>query len=282
MQDSISYLQAKAYCLPIDSDTHRTIVVTCWNQDDLARRAVAKYLVGLRACAIDAALNIRAELEDTPEDRGEIVQSVLEIIGNSEDELTGEQKTTERNPWIAEGVWHLCITIARNRPDIHPIGNIIAVKPINITAKDKGLDVSVIYQQDDGLLGLSIIECKAYKNDPNGAISEAVAFFKRVDKGLYATRIRQSVQIMRSSLPQGMQQVISKSFWKQNRSYIPNPHYDSSCEVDWTNPRPSFRALIPGRTNIIVMPHIISGFEQFFNEVANEMRDFVAVIQSVR
>lgn len=132
----------------------------------------------------------------------------------------------------------------------------------------------MIYTQDDGLLGLSIIECKAYRDDPNGAISEAVAFFKDVDNGKYSTRIRQSVQIMRSSLPQHLQEGISKSFWKQNRSYIPNPHYDACHEINWMNSRPSFRTLKLDRTNIIVMPHIISEFDKFFDEVAKEMRDF--------
>jgi len=275
VQESITYLCEKACIDPTESETHRIVTVTCWNQDDLTRQAVAKYLVGLRACAIDAALNIRAELEDTPEDRNEIVQSVIEIIGNSPDELTEAQKQTERNPWIAEGIWHLCITIAKDKPDIHPVGNILAVKPVNVSSKDHGLDIAAIYQVNDNLFGLSIIECKAYKNDPNKAINEAVSLFKKIDKGFYAPRIRQSIQLMRHSLPAHMQEMISTSLWKQYRSYIPNPHYDMCCAIDWANPRPSFNKLKPEKTNIIIMPHIISGFDEFFDSIANKMRDFV-------
>lgn len=74
----------------LEADTHRTIIVTCWNDNDLNRRSVAHYLVGLRACAIDAALNIRAELEDTPDDRSETVQSVIHLVGESNDKLTAD------------------------------------------------------------------------------------------------------------------------------------------------------------------------------------------------
>ena len=80
---------------------------------------------------------------------------------------------------------------------------------------------------------------------------------------------------MRHSLPAQMQEIISTSLWKQYRSYIPNPHYDMCCAIDWTNPRPSFNNLEPEKTNIIIMPHIISGFDEFFDSIAKKMRDFV-------
>ena len=259
----------------LEADTHRTIIVTCWNDNDLNRRAVAHYLVGLRACAIDAALNIRAELEDTPRDRSEIVQSVIHLVGESNDKLTADQKQDERNPWIAEGIWHLCMAIAKRRPDIHPVGNIIALNPIHVASKDHGLDIAAIYQEEEAIFGLSLIESKAYKKDPNGAIGDIVTFFEGVDEGNHATRIRQAVQVMRASLPANTQGALSKSFWKRRRSYLPNPHYEESCEIDWTRSRPSFGKLEPDRANILVMPHMICGFDDFFDNIADEMRSFV-------
>ena len=259
----------------LEADTHRTIIVTCWNDNDLNRKAVAHYLVGLRACAIDAALNIRAELEDTPRDRSEIVESVIHLVGGSNDKLTADQKQDERNPWIAEGIWHLCMAIAKRRPGIHPVGNIIALNPIHVASKDHGLDVAAIYQEEEAIFGLSLIESKAYKKDPNGAIGKIVTFFEGVDKGNHATRIRQAVQVMRASLPANTQGAISKSFWKRRRSYLPNPHYEESCEIDWTRSRPSFRKLEPDSANILVMPHMICGFDDFFDNIADEMRSFV-------
>lgn len=275
MESSIEHLTNSMRYEVLEADTHRTIIVTCWNDDDQNRKAVARYLVGLRACAIDAALNIRARLEDTPEDRSEIMQSVADIIGGSDVELTIDQKQDERNPWIAEGIWHLCMTIAKRRPGIHPMGNIIALNPIHVVAKDRGLDVIAIYMEEEAIFGLSFIESKAYKNNPNGAINDAVALFKNVDQGKYATRIRQAVQVMRASLPPNTQAAISTSFWKRKRSYIPNPHYDESHRINWAGTRPSFRSLEPDRANILVMPHIICGFDEFFDNIADEMRSFV-------
>lgn len=274
MENSIELLSNSMRYKVLEADTHRTIIVTCWNDNAQNRKAVARYLVGLRACAIDAALNIRARLEDTPEDRSEIIQSVLDVVGRSNTELTSDQKQRERNPWIAEGIWHLCMAIAKRQPGIHPMGDIIALNPVHVASKDRGLDVVAIYRGEDAVSGLSLIECKAYKDDPNGAISDAVALFRKVDKGKYATRIRQAVQVMRASLPADTQATISPSFWKRKRSYIPNPHYDESHKIDWSGTRPSFSGLEPDRANILVMPHIICGFDEFFDNIADEMRSF--------
>lgn len=99
-------------------------------------------------------------------------------------------------------------------------------------------------------------------------------FFREVDKGKHSPRIRQAVQIMRGDLPDEKQEMITMSFWKRERAYIPNPHYDASNRVDWTNSRPSFNDLIPDRQHIIIMPHEIKFFREFFDEIASEMRKF--------
>jgi hypothetical protein len=278
IEDAISHFTGILRVAVIGSDTHRAILVTGWNDDTSSRRAIAHYLVGLLACAIDAALNIRAQLADTPEDRDEILQNVLAKVGTCHDSLTADQKEDERNPWIAEGIWHLCLAVAAHRGDLHPIGTIVALDYAHVAAKDHGLDVAAIYEARQGF-GLTLVESKAYRNNPNGAISDAVEFFKKVDSGKHAVRIRQSVQIMRTALPAERQQVISASFWKQTRSYMPNPHYDAASNPDWSNARSSFRALQPDRDNIVIMPHPIHGFDEFFDEVAEEMRDFAGSLQ---
>jgi hypothetical protein len=262
----------------LDADTHRTVEVSGWNKDVANRKAVARYLVGLRANAIDAALNIRASLENNDDDHLEINQSVIDIVGETNDRLNDNQKRTERNPWIAEGIWHLCMAIAKDLPVIHPLGQIIAVSCIHISAKDHGLDVAALYQNKDNLFGLSIIETKAYKADPNSAISDAVNFFKGVDKGDYSPTIRQLTQNLRKFLPIEKQPLIPLSFWKHERTYLPNPHYDDTVKQDWTSSRPSFRDLKVGKPNIIVMPNSISDFDIFFDNIADEMRNFVKAL----
>jgi hypothetical protein len=273
MSDAISYLTCQLRIQVIGADTHRAIVVTGWNDDVPSRHAVACYLVGLIACAIDAALNIRAKLANTPEDREEILQNVLVKVGTTDDCLTSDQKQDERNPWIAEGIWHLCLTVAAQRQDIHPMGTIVALDHAHVAVKDHGLDVAAIYETQQGF-GLTLVESKAYRNNPNAAISQAVDFFKQVDSGKHALRIRQAVQIMRTALPPERQEQISDSFWKQARTYVPNPQYDAAFHPDWSHTRSSFRALQPDPNNIVVMPHCINGFDEFFDKVAEAMRDF--------
>ncbi len=274
MSNAIAYLVDVLRCQILDADTHRVLIVTGWNNDSSTRQAIAHYLVGLRACAIDAALNIRAELEDTLADRVELRQSILKIIGASNETLTDDQKQDERNPWMAEGLWQLCMVIAARRPEIHPVGGVVAVNYAHTAAKDHGLDVAAIYESNN-VYGLSLIESKAYKQDPNQAISKAVDYFKAIDRGEHAPKIRQTVQIMRTALPAEQQERIPMSFWKRMRSYLPNPHYDAGCTMNWTNTRPSFRELTPDRLNIIIMPHIITNFDTFFDTIADEMRAFV-------
>jgi hypothetical protein len=282
MTHAIQYLGRILEWEILEAPTHRTVIVTGWNKDDSTRQAIAHYLVGLRACAIDAALNIRAELEDSEEDKIEVLGNVIAIVGEDDAEETEEQKrrkTYERNPWIAEGIWHLCMAIAaQHRREIHLPGAVVALNYAQPIAKDHGLDVAAIYEiVDRDLFGLSFIESKAHENDINGAISKAVGFFREVNEGKkHAVRIRQSVQIMRSSLPRDKQAQIPRSFWRRTRAYLPNPHYDARCRVDWTNSRPSFDTLRLDKVNIdiVVMPHEICEFANFFDEIADEMRAF--------
>ena len=156
---------------------------------------------------------------------------------------------------------------------MHPPGKIIALDPVHIAAKDHGFDLIAIYESQR-FFGLSIVETKAYLDRPNQAINDAVAFYREIDSEQHTLRIRQNVGNMRAALPKTKQNLISPSFWKQIRSYIPNPHYDAKKSMCWTNCRPSFKELIPDKNHIIVMPHIIKWFATFFDSVAAEMRKF--------
>ena len=189
MQDAIEYLTKTIRYEIQEADTHKVIVVSGWNNSDLTRQAIAKYLVGLRACAIDAALNIRAYLADSQSDCLEIVSNVEEIIGSSERPLSPEQIETERNPWMAEGIWHLCLVIAANKTPLHPPGKIIALDRVHIAAKDHGFDLIAIYESQS-FFGISIVETKAYLNRPNQAINDAVAFYREIDNEQHNLRIR--------------------------------------------------------------------------------------------
>ncbi len=282
MSDAISCLEGCLRCSIQESETHRVIIIEGWNDGEITRRAIAHYLVGLQASAIDCILHIRASLDNTPEDRLEIYQSVIRVLGDN-NQISRKKRNTDRNPWIAEGIWHFCMVIAARRFELHPNGRIIALDHAHVIAKDHGLDVSAIYENENSF-GLSIIEAKTYIDNPNGAINDAVTFFKEVDGGKHSARIRQTVQVMRSALPPDQQPKITNSFWKRERTYIPNPHYAGEIDIDWTNSRPSFRELKPkpnlfDRMNVIIMPNGISDIDNFFDQISDEMRNFAGSLQ---
>jgi hypothetical protein len=52
---------------------------------------------------------------------------------------------------------------------------------------------------------------------------------------------------------------------------LPNPHFDSTEALDWSNTRSSFKKLNVPREKILVMPHSIAGFAKFFDDVGTEM-----------
>jgi hypothetical protein len=276
MNESISSLLTLLQVQKIEAPTHSTVIVSGWDKDRVTKRLIAQYLVGLRACAIDSALTIKACLiEDSDLGKIDLLGSVLEIVGESNDALTEVQKRDERNPWIAEAIWHLCMVLANRNPKIHPPGKIVAVKDVHVKAKDHGLDGLALYVIDQGI-GLTVIESKAYKNNPNRAIAKAIAYFKEIEEDKHTTRIRQDVNTLRLGLTPELQRQVRGVFWKKNRTYISNPHYDATTVVDWTRPHSGFSSrLSVGKECIIVMPHIIRDFDLFFDEISDLMREFV-------
>ena len=274
VHEAVELLKSKIELETLESSTHRALIVKGWNKDEATINAIAKYLVGLRASALDVALNICSILlDDTLEGKIDLESSINEIVGATDKSLTSIQIRDERNPWLAEGIWHLCMYLSVEIKDCHPCGDIIAIGPVHVKAKDHGLDGIVLYECADDI-GLTLIESKAYKDDPNRAIQKALKFFKEIDSEKHTTRIRQDVSNLRNALSYDKQRNIRGAFWKRNRTYIPNPHYDSSIEIDWTNKRESFKDLKIARDNIIIMPNIIDEFEAFFNKVSKEMREY--------
>jgi hypothetical protein len=251
--------------------THSVLTVSGWNNSPAIRRTIARYLVGLRICAIDAALSIRAEIADTDRSRLEVTQNVFAIIGQNADSLSENALRTSRNPWIAEGIWHLCLVIARQIAAFHPPGIVVAVNLPHPKPSDHGIDVAVLYRAN-GAFGLSIIESKAYPDNVGNAIHSSIVFFREVDNGIHSLRIRQMISVMRAQLAQADQEHISQMLWEDRRTYFANPHYEAAQPQNWTNARPALSQLVPGPQGVFLMPHAIQGFDGFFNEIAAEMR----------
>jgi hypothetical protein len=236
---------------------------------------VARYLVGLRVNAITAGLAVHSELMGTDEDLViEVPNNVHEIIGTTRTSLSVDQISKHRNPWLAEGIWHLCLAAAQRRAELHPPGAVIAVNLPHPKATDHGVDLAAIYHHN-GAVGLSIVETKAYPTDVAGAMHSSTVYFREIDDGGHGLRLRQLVATMRGGLPSNNQPTFSDALWKKTRCYLPNPHYDAPHGPDWSTARPSLGALVPGAANVYVMPHSISGFTAFFEAISEEMRTSV-------
>lgn len=275
---AVNLLIGKLQCSTTTAKTHQVVFVEGWAGDADTIKAIGIYLVGLLASTISTTLAVRASIENTDMDKLELLKNVTAITGTSASPLSESKRQDERNPWIAEGLWHLCLFISSRRTEVHPMGQVIALDQPHIGAKDHGFDVIALYETKAGEFGMSIVECKAYEKDVNGAIGSAVTFFRAFDNGEHDTRIRQVVAQMRDLLPGPKQKSISPSLWKSIRSYVPNPHYDAQWVTDWNNARPSFGSLgFP----VIVMPHAVPDFTKFFDQVGDAMMDFVLSVSRV-
>ncbi|MDF2612435.1 MAG: hypothetical protein K0S71_221 [Clostridia bacterium] len=275
MEEAVQYLAKNIKIEKLDVQTHKAITVKEMNLEPM-KRAIACYLVGIRAEAIDSGTNIINSLlyENTKDGVNDLCASVEQIIGEKKISLSDEQKRDERNPWIAEQIWHMILVATKYNQAIYPPGKIIGINLAHINAKDHGLDGVGIFLTPSDELGLVLIESKAYKDNYNMAITNAIDFFKKVELGKYNTHIRREITSMRSNLNPIYQKKISPSFWKDTKSYVPNPHYDVRVGANWKNQRPSFSSLDIPKDYKIIMPHEIKDFDRFFEDVAGFMRDF--------
>jgi hypothetical protein len=260
---------------------HELLVVTGWNQSPNVRRAVAEYLVGLCVMAVNSVLAVRTELVG-PSGLAEVRQNVEAIIGPNGGGLTPEQIERRRNPWLAEGIWHLCLAVSQRVPGLHPPGALFALSLPHADASEHGIDLAALYHATGGI-GLSMVETKAYRNRPSDAIRDAAKFFRKVNAGNYRKKIREAILRLRDACPAQLQSKISAQLWEERRWYVPNPHYDAVQVEDWMQPRPVLVALlnvpanppIPTPQGVLIMPHIVTGFDAFFDAIVTEMVAFV-------
>jgi hypothetical protein len=280
VREALGVLQKKLRSTKLTAKSHDVLVVEGWGDGPAMTEAIAAYLVALLASAVNRALIVRAQITNTKADRLELLRNVEAITGSASAPLSLQLKQDQRNPWIAEGIWHLCLFLSAARSDLHPHGPIVALDLPHIAAKDHGFDVVGIYKAS-GTYGVSFVESKAYENNPNGAINDAVSFYEEIETGKHDARARQVVASMRDALPAAEQQSISASLWKDERAYLPNPHYDASAAIDWTNTRPSFKGLKIPRDRIVIMPHAVQRFPRFFDDVAKAMRSLAGKLAHV-
>ena len=284
LDSALGVLAAKTVVEIAETPSHRLVTVSGWVADADAERAIAEYLVGLRMMMVSAALQIQGNLLGAQVDSAPSVRRNVEfIVGASNATLSQRQIVQERNPWIAEAIWHLCLHISQQLPDVHPNGKILAVDYGHSFAKEQGLDVAALYISDGGSVGLTLVETKAYEARATQAVIDAAAMFRAVNEEEMDVEIRRSVSIMRDALPPEHQRLITGTFWKNERTCVPNPHYDpaASGRVDWTRERATLTNLGVDSDHVLLMPHSVPEFRAFFDRIADCMRTFAEEMASV-
>lgn len=281
VESEIELFASRVVASLLQSKTHHSIIITGIENNSEIIRSLAVYMVSLIANAVEANLEVRADLlEDTEVGKEELIESVLDTIGES-NELDRDFIEDERNPWLAEALIHLLLFVSNKVNNLHPVGEVLAVGLVHDDPKDKGLDITALYQAET--LGLTIGECKAYKLNPNKAISNAMKFFDGVDSNRKTgKRIRTQVQILRKFLPEELSALASHSFWKNERCFLTTPIYDKSVDRDWSrNRNKTLGSLNVPLNRRLIIPLAIENFDDFFNSLSDEMRTFVRELQYV-
>jgi hypothetical protein len=268
-------LQSLSESLSIVRDecaTHSIIVVQGFD-DNEALEATAVYLVSAISQNIDANMQIREALFAEERISRELGSDVISVIGEHDVDI--EFKRMIRDPWMWEGISHMLIHLSRFDPDFHPIGQVLAKTSIKYDVHDHGLDVIAIY--DSGTLGITAGECKAYLENPNRAILDAVNKLREVDSNIRDIEIRSAVIQLRSALDDDMQRRIAGSFWRNERSYLPFVCCDEARARDWTKNRKSLRRLNIPVSHKILFPLSLLEARRKFDQICEFMRVYTGI-----
>lgn len=282
VNDSLDLLTRTLQFTHQSATKHELLMVTGWNQSPDVHRAIAHYFVGLCVMSVNSVLSVRADLLDTPSGIAEVRQNVEDIIGRNGKGLTKSQIVKYRNPWLAEALWHLCLAVSMRSSTPHPPGILFALSQPHADANEHGVDIGALYEEPNGI-GLFIVETKAYKKSPSGAIRDAAKFFRKINAGEYRKKIRELILQIRKDLPASQQAKITAQLWEERRWYVPNPHYDEVTIEDWMKKRPVLERLLKSGISrnfkppqgVLIMPNAIADFDTFFEKLAAEMMIFV-------
>lgn len=260
------------------TNSHRLLTVTGLDRSPGCLRELAVYCVGQIAKAVQVNLKIRADLlGDDDEACVQLTRDVSSVIGENNDALTAIQKRDERDPWLFEALSHLFVNLSTRKKAFLPVGSLIGLTMTHGHVKEPGLDLVAIYV--DTTVGLSIGESKAWEDDPSGGLREAAEKFLEVDSGTYDPDLRAIVGQMRSAMPDEFQGQITGAFWREERAYLPFIGYSSTHNPRWTSERKAFKSLGVPSTHRILVPLPIDGFRDFFDDLADAMRTYLASLE---
>jgi len=235
--------------------------------------AIAVYLVGAIAKCIDVNLEIRAALFNEDTLTRDLSADVGRVVGE-DNCISDSRRRTERNPWIWEGISHLIIHLSLYDNPSHPPDRVLAKNKPKLNVKDHGLDVVALYGSDQ--LGVSAGECKAYLQDPAGAITAASNQLQAIDENLRDAEIRDALSEFRPVLSEEQKNMLVGTFWRGERAYFPMICCDASASVVWESNRPVIERLQPPANRKFLVPLPIEDADGFFDAVAEVMRQYAS------
>lgn len=253
--------------------SHSLILVQGLNERVEVIQGVAVYLVGAIASCIEFNLEIRAALFDEDMVTRDLYRDVVNVIG-ADNDLGGDRKTDERDPWLWEGISHLLLHLSLKNNLSHPPDRLVTKTSIHLSVKDHGLDVVALYGTTT--LGVTAGECKAYLDRPTDAITDAANRLREVDEELRDAEIRAVISQFRPSLSPEQQASVVRSFWHKERAYFPMVCCNSSHSVNWKKNRIVLRRLKPPTNRKFLVSASIDDAESFFDAVAEAMRKYAS------
>jgi hypothetical protein len=262
-----------------DVATHRLLTINGIDCSKECLHDLAVYCVGQIAEAVQANLDIRADLlgiEDA-EALTQLLSDVHSMIGQNNDVLSYEQKRDGRDPWLFEALSHLFTNLSTRNPDFLPVGRLIGLMPTHSKVTEQGLDLVAIYAGIE--VGLGIGESKKRENDPSGGLREAAEKFTDIDSGNYETDLRKAVGLMRQVMPTEYKDQLTGAFWKNERAYLPFIGYDSRLNPRWTSEREALRLLQVPVSHKLLIPLPIDNLRGFFDDLADAMRDYLESLE---
>ncbi len=260
--------------LSVEFDEHKThcVIEICdFEERQEVVVGIAVYLVGAIASCVECNLDIRRALFDEETGDRDLYHDVVDVIGE-DNSISNEKKTTERDPWLWEGISHLLFHLSRTDEEKHPPSRIIAKTSIHLDVKDHGLDLIALYGTDE--LGVSAGECKAYLERASDAIADAANRLGEVDEKLRDAEIRAAMSQFRPSLTADQREKLVGSFWHGERAYFPMVCCDKEHKVNWSKKRKVITRLKPPRDKKHLVPAAIEDAKSFFDEIADEMREY--------
>jgi hypothetical protein len=262
--------------IEVHSTLSHDVAVISGIEDPGLIEPLATYLLNCAAQTIQPNLKIlNALLGESHDAALQLKSEVFRLVG-PDNSVDRDFREDHRDPWIAESIAHLLVSISQRVTGIPPKGPLQALTPVHDDVKDHGTDVLGIYiAAPTSSLGLVIFESKASELNATAHAAKAAAFFGEVESGLRDAHIRRMVLMLSGSLTPEIRSLITPSFWSDKRSFAAAMLLSQTCSFDCHAERPSFSTL-QVRATLVAIP--LRLYRAFFDSIADRMRALVDAV----